>query len=92
MALGASTVVQKGSSCWAAQQRHHFGYSDLEIDVHSPKRGFWWSHMGWILYRKFDAKRTELVSDLTKYPELRWLNKYWIIPAVALIAAHAHRC
>lgn len=87
IALGSSTAVQKGPIWWAAHHRHHHKYSDQENDIHSPKRGFWWSHMGWILCRKYDATRTELVPDLMKYPELRWLNKYWIVPQVALIAA-----
>jgi stearoyl-CoA desaturase (Delta-9 desaturase) len=86
MALGASTAVQKGPIWWAAHHRHHHKHSDQNEDIHSPKRGFWWSHMGWILCRKYDPTRTELVPDLLKYPELRWLDKYWIIPQVTMIA------
>jgi stearoyl-CoA desaturase (Delta-9 desaturase) len=87
MALGASTAVQKGPIWWAAHHRHHHKYSDQDDDIHSPKRGFWWSHMGWILCMKYDPPRTELVPDLMKYPELRWLDKYWIVPQLAAIAA-----
>ncbi len=87
MALGGTTAVQKGPLWWAAHHRHHHKFSDQDQDIHSPKRGFWWSHMGWILCRKYDATRMELVPDLAKFPELRWLNKYWIVPQLALAIA-----
>ena len=73
MALGATTAVQKGPLWWAANHRHHHRYSDLPEDVHSPMKGFWWAHMGWIMCAKFKPTRYDLIKDFAKYPELRWL-------------------
>ncbi|CAG0990262.1 partial stearoyl-CoA desaturase (Delta-9 desaturase), partial [Anaerolineae bacterium] len=84
MALGGTTAVQKGPLWWAAHHRHHHKHSDQPEDIHSPKRGFWWSHMGWVLCTKFDETRTELVPDLAKYPELRWLNRHPFIAPIIL--------
>ena len=39
-------------------------YSDQPEDVHSPvQRGFWWSHVGWILSSRYEATRYELIRD-----------------------------
>jgi stearoyl-CoA desaturase (Delta-9 desaturase) len=51
--------------------------------VHSPLKGLFWSHMGWIMCRKFQPTQVQLISDFAKFPELRWLNKYhWVPPTV----------
>lgn len=85
MAWLAMTSAQKGILWWAANHRHHHRHSDQEEDIHSPlRRGFWYSHIGWILDPKTEATRWELVKDLAKYPELVWLNKHPILPSVSL--------
>ncbi len=81
LAFMAMTSAQKGVLWWAAHHRHHHKYSDTPEDIHSPTQGgFWWSHIGWILSDRFDETRTELIPDLHKFPELRWLNKYHLVP------------
>jgi len=85
MALMGTTATQKGVLWWAAHHRHHHRYSDTREDLHSPTAGgFLWSHIGWILSDRYNATRAELVPDLVKYPELRWLNKYHLVPPIAL--------
>ncbi len=78
--LGCSSA-QKGPLWWAAHHRHHHRYADTPQDIHSPARdGFWWSHVGWILDSKYDATNYKMIPDLTKYPELMWINKYFLVP------------
>jgi stearoyl-CoA desaturase (Delta-9 desaturase) len=85
MAFMATTSVQKGVLWWAANHRHHHRYSDMEEDLHSPSLfGFWWSHVGWILSDKYNATQVDLIRDFHKYPELRWLNRYHLVPPVIL--------
>ena len=85
MAFVATMSTQKGVLWWAANHRHHHRYSDTEEDLHSPSlRGFLWSHVGWILSDRYNETRTELIGDFHKYPELRWLNKYHVVPPVIL--------
>jgi stearoyl-CoA desaturase (delta-9 desaturase) len=86
MALGATTALQQGPLWWAAIHRHHHKHSDQPQDVHSPKNGFYWSHIGWILSSNYNRTMTELVPDLVKYRELRWLDKYYLIPQLGLAA------
>jgi stearoyl-CoA desaturase (delta-9 desaturase) len=85
LAIVGCSAVQKGPLWWAAHHRHHHQHSDQEDDVHSPERkGFWWSHVGWILCDWYDATRFDLVADFARYPELRWLNAWYQVPGWAL--------
>ena len=81
--IGASSV-QRGPLWWAAHHRHHHQFSDKDEDVHSPvTRNFWWSHMFWFTCEVHFATRTERVKDLSRFPELRFINRYDIlIPAL----------
>jgi stearoyl-CoA desaturase (delta-9 desaturase) len=85
LALGATCTAEKGPLWWAAHHRIHHKLSDMPGDLHSVKQGgFWWSHMGWILSRDLEGTDMSRIKDFAKYPELRWLDKYWIIPVVAV--------
>jgi stearoyl-CoA desaturase (Delta-9 desaturase) len=81
LAFGGTMAAQKGPLWWAANHRAHHRYADTESDIHSPQRGFWWSHVGWILCDKYGATRLDEIKDFARYPELRFLNKRdWIGP------------
>ncbi|HVM98201.1 MAG TPA: acyl-CoA desaturase [Candidatus Acidoferrales bacterium] len=85
LALLGTSAVQKGPLWWAALHRHHHRYTDVEEDIHSPGvSGFWWSHVGWILSDKYMATRWDTIRDFAKFPELRLLNRYHILPPVGL--------
>jgi stearoyl-CoA desaturase (Delta-9 desaturase) len=84
--LGAS-AAQKGPLWWAAHHRDHHRSSDRPDDVHSPlQAGFWWSHVGWILSARHEGTKLERVKDLARYPELVWLDRWHLVPPVALAA------
>jgi stearoyl-CoA desaturase (delta-9 desaturase) len=82
LAFLAMTSAQKGVLWWAAHHRHHHKYSDQEEDVHSPlQKGWWFSHVGWILSPEYMRTDLNLVRDFRRYPEICFLNRfYWIPP------------
>ena len=82
-AIGAA-AVQRGPLWWSYQHRHHHKHSDAEEDVHSPnKRGFWWSHIGWITSARNFPTDYSQVRDLARFPELVFLNRFdSLVPAV----------
>jgi stearoyl-CoA desaturase (Delta-9 desaturase) len=85
LAFMSQTTTQKSVIWWASKHRHHHLHSDTGNDVHSPRHhGFIYSHLGWIFSRKHDGPDLAKVSDLTRYPELMWLHRYEILPAVVL--------
>lgn len=85
LAFLAQTSAQKGALWWAAHHRHHHKYSDLENDIHSPlQSGFWWSHVGWILSTKYDETQWSQIPDFKSKSELRFLNRYHLLPVIFL--------
>jgi stearoyl-CoA desaturase (Delta-9 desaturase) len=85
--LGCS-ALQKGPLWWAAHHRHHHKYSDTENDPHSPLiNSVWWSHVGWILSSKTEATEWKVIRDLSRFPELRFLNNLHWIPGVLVALA-----
>jgi stearoyl-CoA desaturase (Delta-9 desaturase) len=85
LAVLGGMAAQRGALWWAAHHRDHHRFSDGPQDVHSPlRRGFWWSHVGWILSRRHDATKLDRVKDLARYPELRFLDRHHYLPPVAL--------
>ena len=81
--LGCS-AGQKGPLWWAAQHRHHHRTSDTPEDLHSPvTHSLWWSHIGWVLSRDSQGTDAQVVRDLSRFPELRWLDRcHWAPPLV----------
>jgi stearoyl-CoA desaturase (delta-9 desaturase) len=85
LAFLAQSSAQKSVLWWASKHRHHHLHSDTQEDVHSPRRkGFIYSHVGWIFARKHDAIEFERVPDLARYPELIWLHRLELVPALLL--------
>lgn len=77
IAAWGNTAMQRGALWWAANHRHHHQHSDTEEDIHSPgQQGFLWSHIGWITCQKNFPTDYSRIKDLSKYPELVFLNRY----------------
>jgi len=70
---------QHGPIDWGGLHRHHHSFSDTEVDHHNSKKGFWWSHMGW-MFKDVEALKAvpKLSADLIKDPYYRFLNKYFL--------------
>ena len=85
LALLGTTATQKGVLWWAAHHRAHHKYSDTPRDIHSVRQhGFWWAHVKWILVKKYVATDFDRIKDFAKYPELRLLNTFNLVPPVLL--------
>ncbi len=84
----ASMSIQKGVLWWAGLHRVHHRWSDTPRDLHSPKqRGLFYAHVGWIVSPEHDETDLSLIPDFAKYPELRWLNTWYWVPALVMAAA-----
>jgi stearoyl-CoA desaturase (Delta-9 desaturase) len=79
------TSVQRGPLWWAAHHRHHHTHSDDPEDLHSPRqKGIVWSHMCWFLTPRAERTNYRLIPDFAKYPELRWLDRFDLLPPAFL--------
>ncbi|XP_043253683.1 acyl-CoA Delta-9 desaturase-like isoform X2 [Colletes gigas] len=68
---------------WVRDHRVHHKFTDTDADPHNAKRGFFFSHMGWLLVRKHpDVKKkgaTIDMSDLERDPIVVWQKRLYII-------------
>jgi|SRR6516162_9074494 len=81
-------AMQKGPLWWAAYHRHHHHHADQPADAHSPsQRGLWWAHAGWFLCSRYEEANFDWIKDLTRYPELVWLDRYPTLPGILLAVA-----
>ena len=77
--------IQRGPIWWAGHHRVHHKHSDTDDDPHSPvANSVWWSHVGWVVSTKFSDSGWDQMKDWAKYPELRWLEKFDMIPGTLL--------
>ena len=86
LALFGVLAGQNGPLWWVGHHRHHHRYTDSENDTHSPNRGFFWSHMGWLFSPANVPVRRHLVPDLARLPELVWLERYFYAVNLAYAA------
>src|SRR5215213_7233385 len=88
LGFAGTAAYQKGPLWWSAHHRRHHLHVDTEEDLHSPvMRSAWQSHVGWFLSHDSQATDFKLISNLLKYRELRWLDKYYVLPPLMLAAS-----
>lgn len=86
LACLAAASAQRGPIWWAQHHRHHHRHSDTPDDMHSPVHaGFWHAHFGWFLDPRNIDTDLDKVRDLSRYPELVFVNKYhYVFPYLIL--------
>lgn len=81
MVTCAALSVQAGPATWVAIHRQHHAHSDQDDDPHDAGRGFWWSHMGWMLKltpRRLDEQWTaRRAPDIVGEPYYRFLDRHF---------------
>ena len=64
---------------WARDHRVHHKYSETDADPHNATRGFFFSHVGWLLCRKHPEviRKGRAISceDLLRDPVVRFQKK-----------------
>jgi stearoyl-CoA desaturase (Delta-9 desaturase) len=86
LALGGAFALQNSILKWASDHRRHHGHvDDVLRDPYCARRGFWYSHMGWMI-RDYPSAFEDFsnVVDLEKDPIARYQYKYYLPLAVAL--------
>lgn len=86
-----NSALQRGPLWWAAHHRQHHRHADQQADPHSPHRhGFWWSHLLWITSRQHFGTDLDAVSDLARFRELRFLNRFdFLVPIIFAASLYA---
>lgn len=77
-----------GPITWVGSHRYHHANSDQPTDIHSPRHGFWWSHVGWVLHDTGVVDGANMTRkyapDLESDPFHRLLTRWNWVPQVVL--------
>jgi stearoyl-CoA desaturase (Delta-9 desaturase) len=79
-------ALQNSVFAWCSGHRtHHLHVDDVDQDPYSARRGFWFSHIGWML-REYPSGREDFsnIPDLKKDPLLAFQHRHYVPLAVAL--------
>ncbi len=74
-------AFQQSAFKWSSQHRTHHQYVDTELDPHNIRYGFFYAHMGWILFWKQPANEDN-VKDLGKSRLIMHQHRYYPLWAV----------
>lgn len=65
---------------WIANHRLHHRYSDTPDDPHDINKGFWWTHVGWILYKQPGSDIIEkYAKDISRDPVYVFFDKTMLV-------------
>lgn len=77
-------AVQDDAPKWVTTHRIHHQFTEQDRDPHSTRPGFWWAHIGWIIYgtaNDHDLKtKNKYVPDLMKDRFHSALARYYYAP------------
>lgn len=72
-------ACQGGPIDWVGLHRIHHKYSDTEPDPHDSNRGFWWSHLGWMLIQNpANNDIPRYTKDIADDPFYQFCQKFFI--------------
>ena len=80
LAFGGALALQNDILNWASDhRRHHRHVDDNKKDPYSAGRGFWFSHIGWIL-RNYESASNDFsnVQDLKRDPIVMWQHRNYL--------------
>jgi stearoyl-CoA desaturase (Delta-9 desaturase) len=78
--LFGAMAIQNSILVWCAGHRpHHRFVDDVRSDPYSARRGFWYSHIGWML-RKYPAAAADFtyVKDLQRDPVVVFQHQHYV--------------
>jgi len=89
--LAGALTMQGQPLNWALHHRIHHAFSDEPGDPHSPKSGFWWSHLDWLFVRRDTDSYSKLcekyIPDLLKDWQCLFFNHTYVLWNLLLAAA-----
>jgi stearoyl-CoA desaturase (delta-9 desaturase) len=84
LALGAA--AWQGSALeWSVDHIQHHSHIDTEADPYNRRRGFWYSHIGWLLRRETGTQMARLPHFL-KNDRLVMFQHRWYVPIAVAVS------
>jgi stearoyl-CoA desaturase (delta-9 desaturase) len=85
--LFGAASMQNNVISWCADHRRHHLSTDHDNDPYNIGRGFWWAHIGWVMFDAPGDRSFKLVADLETDPLLRFQLRHY--PLLAFLVGLA---
>ncbi len=66
---------------WSSQHRAHHRYVDTDLDPYSIKKGFFYAHMGWLIFWQHETDY-DYVKDLAEDALIMHQHRYYLLWAI----------
>lgn len=85
LCLGGAAAFEGSAKWWSRNHRAHHRYTDTNKDPYNAKRGFFYSHLGWMLMKQ-NGKSIGYadISDLNRDPMILWQHKFYLPIAIGV--------
>ena len=81
-------ALQSGAINWVTTHRKHHAFTETDQDPHSPAKGLYHAHMGWIFQgegqSQSETSMMRYTPDMMRDPVQRFMNKYYWMSSILL--------
>merc|ERR1719244_1796705 len=86
--LANSMASQNDIFEWSRDHRVHHKYSETDADPHNAKRGFLFSHLGWLCIKKhpqvIEKGKAIDVTDILADPVVYWQKRFYLLLVILI--------
>jgi stearoyl-CoA desaturase (delta-9 desaturase) len=75
--IAGGWALQNSVLKWASDHIRHHAYCDQDADPYNAKRGFWYSHCGWLFFNDARAEQ-QYPARLQQDTVIMWQHRYYI--------------
>jgi sn-1 stearoyl-lipid 9-desaturase len=80
-------AMQGGPIWWIGLHRHHHLYSDQDVDHHDSTKGFFWSHLEWMLREvPAESELPKFTKDIADDKFYQFLDRNFIVIQAVFVA------
>lgn len=77
--LFGAAAFENSAIWWSSEHRKHHKHVDTDDDPYDITKGFFWAHMGWLMFKLKPEQPVNNVSDLYNDKLVAWQHK-WVHP------------
>ena len=74
--LFGAAAFENSALWWSSEHRKHHKHVDTDDDPYDITKGFFWAHMGWLMFKLKPASPMDNVQDLKKDALVVWQDKW----------------
>lgn len=82
--LFGAAAFENSALDWCSDHRNHHKHVDEEDDPYDISKGFWYAHIGWLLFKLKPEPPMDNVGDLQKDRWIMWQHRRITILSVAM--------